>query len=160
MSNLIDFGTSLVATAPSPATSGTSLVVTAGHGSRFPAVPFYATVHPADQVPTLDNAEKVQVTTVSTDTFTIVRAQGSTTAKSIAIGWRISNAVYLADLNTGMRYQNSETTGTYVYAGHEHVTDGSWFIYRRTIATGAREYATGTSGYAAAWTARAGQTYT
>jgi microcystin-dependent protein len=46
----------------------------------------------------LDNAEKLLVTTKSTDTFTITRAQGDTTAKSIEAGWRISNAVFLADI--------------------------------------------------------------
>jgi hypothetical protein len=156
MGNLKDYATSLVATAPSPATSGTSLVVTAGEGVRFPAVPFYTTAHPADQVPTLDNAEKVQVTGVSTDTFTIVRAQGDTTAKSIAIGWRISNSIFLADLTTGYTYQDYENTGTYVYVGYEH-TDGAWYIYRRTIATNAREYASGTSAYT--WANRASETY-
>ena len=37
MDALKNFAISLVATAPSPATSGTSLVVTAGQGSYFPA---------------------------------------------------------------------------------------------------------------------------
>jgi len=160
MGNLKDYATSLVVTAPSPATSGTSLVVTAGEGVRFPAVPFYATAHPADQVPTLDNAEKIQVTTVSTDTLTIVRAQGSTTAKSIAIGWRVSNSIFLADLTTGYTYQDGPDYGaTYGYVGYSN-PDGSWYIYRRTLDTGVREYATGTSSYATNWTGRAGLTYT
>jgi len=60
---------------------------------------------------------------------------------------------------TGDSFQNEENTGTYVYVGYSN-TDGSWYIYRRTIATQTRLYATGASGYAAAWTARAGQTYT
>ncbi|MCA9340449.1 MAG: hypothetical protein KDA17_06035, partial [Candidatus Saccharibacteria bacterium] len=89
-----DFATSLVATAPSPATSGTSLVVTAAEGARFPAASFPAVAHPANQLPTLDNAEKVLVTAISTDTFTITRAQGDTTAKAIDVGWRISAAIF------------------------------------------------------------------
>ena len=40
MAALKNFSYSLVATAPSPATSGTSLVVTAGQGSYFPTTPF------------------------------------------------------------------------------------------------------------------------
>lgn len=59
---------------------------------------------------------------------------------------------------TGDSFQNEENTGTYVYVGYSN-TNGSWYIYRRTIATQTRLYATGASGYAAAWTARAGQTY-
>lgn len=97
MANLKDFATSTVATAPSPATSGTSLVVESGHGARFPSATFYATAHPDGELPTLDNAELLQVTNVSTDTLTIVRAQGDTTAKSIATGWRISNVIRASD---------------------------------------------------------------
>lgn len=97
MSNKKDFATSTVLTAPSTPTAGTSLVVQSGHGARFPSTPFYVTVHPPSEFPTLDNAEKLLVTAKSTDTFTITRAQGDTTAKSIEAGWRISNAVFLAD---------------------------------------------------------------
>lgn len=100
MGNLKDFATSTVLTPPSPADSGTTIVVQSGHGTRFPAVPFMATVHPASELPTLDNAEKVEVTARTTDTLTVLRAQGSTTAKSIEAGWRISNAVFLADIPT------------------------------------------------------------
>jgi len=97
MSNHKNFATSIVVTAPSPATSGTSLVVTTGEGAGFPTTPFFATVHPADQIPTNSNAEIVQVTGISTDTLTIVRAQKSTSAKSIASGWRITNSIYADD---------------------------------------------------------------
>jgi microcystin-dependent protein len=100
MGNLKDFATSTVLTPPSPADSGTTIVVQSGHGTRFPAVPFMATIHPASELPTLDNAEKVEVTARTTDTLTVLRAQGSTTAKSIEAGWRISNAVFLADIPT------------------------------------------------------------
>ena len=98
MANQKDFATSTVLTAPSPADSGTSLVVTAGHGARFPAAPFYVTVHPPSEMPTLDNAEKILVTAKSTDTFTITREQGDTTAKEIEVGWRISNVLFLDDI--------------------------------------------------------------
>lgn len=60
--------------------------------------------------------------------------------------------------STGYTWQDYEKTGTYVYVGYEE-TGGAWYIYRRTIATNAREYATGASGYAAAWTNRAAETY-
>lgn len=99
MANLKDFATSHVDTAPSPATTGTSLTVTTGHGSRFPASgSFYATAHPDGTLPTLDNAEVVLVSAISTDTFTITRAQKGTSAKSISTGWRISNTVFAADI--------------------------------------------------------------
>ena len=93
MDSLKNFAYSLVATAPSPATSGTSLVVTAGQGSYFPATPFDATIWPSGAQPTNTNAEIVRVTNVSTDTFTITRAQYGTTAQSIAVGYQIAQTV-------------------------------------------------------------------
>lgn len=60
--------------------------------------------------------------------------------------------------STGYTWQDYEKTTTYIYVGYEQ-TGGAWYIYRRTIATNAREYATGASGYATAWTNRASQTY-
>lgn len=95
---LKDYAISTVVTAPSPATSGTTLTVTTGHGTRFGAVPFYATLVPEGQLPTLDNAEKVKVTAISTDTLTIVRAQDGTTAKSVAAGWLVVGAVFQKDV--------------------------------------------------------------
>lgn len=98
MANKKDFATSVVATAPSPADSGTSLVVTAGHGARFPTAPFYIVAHPPSEMPTLDNAEKILVTAKSTDTFTLDRQEGDPTAKSIEVGWRVSNVLFLDDI--------------------------------------------------------------
>jgi hypothetical protein len=98
MSNKKDFATSTVLTAPSPATSGTSLVIQSGHGARFPTAPFYVTAHPPSEFPTLDNAEKLLVSSKSTDTFTIARGEADTDAKPIEAGWRISNALFLDDI--------------------------------------------------------------
>lgn len=84
---------SLVATAPSPASSGTSLVVSAGQGVLFPAVPFNCIVCPANTLPTKTNAEIIRVTNISTDTFTISRAQEGTTARNIVVGDYIANAI-------------------------------------------------------------------
>lgn len=90
---------SLVATAPSPDDSGTSLVVTAATGTRFPAVPFNATVWATGAMPTPANAEIVTVTLVATDTLTIVRAQEGTTARHVAIGDQIAATVTAKQLN-------------------------------------------------------------
>lgn len=113
MANIKDFATSLIATAPSPANSGTSLVLDAGMGARMPATPFAATIHPEGEIPTLDNAEKVNVTNVAVDTLTIQRAQGQTTAKNIGIGWRISNAIFASDLDLST-YQLKPVEGAFV----------------------------------------------
>lgn len=72
---VVDAFLSNVATAPSPATSGTSLVLTAGDGAKCPPTPFYANVWPAgESVSTTLAKETVQVTNVTGDTLTIVRA--------------------------------------------------------------------------------------
>src|ERR1051326_2432269 len=63
-----NFATTTVATAPSPATSGTSLVVTGGTGSRFPATPFNATIGASGAACTPSTCEIVRVTNRSTDT--------------------------------------------------------------------------------------------
>lgn len=88
-----NFAISAVSTAPSPAASGTSLVVTAGHGSRFPAVPFNAVIWPTGTAPTPANAEVVRVTNIATDTFTITRAQESSSARTVVVGDQIAAAI-------------------------------------------------------------------
>jgi len=82
-----------VATAPSPPTSGLSLVVTAGEAARFPAPPFNATVWPASAIPTPVNAEVVRVTAITTNTLTIVRAQEGSVARAITVGDLIAATV-------------------------------------------------------------------
>lgn len=121
MANLGNFGTSLVATAPSPATSGTSLIVTTGEGALYTSTPFYATAHPANEVPVSSNSEVVLVTNISTDTLTITRAQKGSTAKSIAVGWRISNAIYAEDIRNGS-YINNEVPGGTVNGSNVNFT--------------------------------------
>jgi hypothetical protein len=93
MDALVNFGYTLVATAPSPATSGTSLVVTAGGGALLPAAPFDLTLYAVGTNPLASNAEIVRCTVKSTDTLTITRAQYGTTAQSVAVGWAVDNAV-------------------------------------------------------------------
>lgn len=88
-----NFAISAVATAPSPATSGTSLVVTAADGTKFPAVPFDAMIWPASTQPTTSNAEIVRVTAISTDTFTITRAQESSVARTVIVGDQIAAGI-------------------------------------------------------------------
>lgn len=101
-----NFAASLVATAPSPASSGTSLVVTGGDGTKFPAVPFNATIWPTGTLPTTANAEIVRVTAISTDTFTITRTQESTAARTVVVGDNIAatiTAKTLEDVEAGSK---------------------------------------------------------
>ena len=79
----------LVDTPPSPATTGTAVVVTAGGGALFPSVPFNVTVFPGDANPSSSNAEIVRVTGITSDTLTITREQESTSARTIVAGDRL-----------------------------------------------------------------------
>jgi hypothetical protein len=88
-----NFAESLVAIAPSPAISGTSLTVTSTEGGLFPATPFNATVWPAGAQPTTANAEIVRVTNILGDVFTIVRAQEGTPANALAVGFQIAATI-------------------------------------------------------------------
>ena len=113
-----NFAYSTVATAPSPASSGTSLVVQSGDGAKFPTAPFNATIWPAGSQPSTANAEIVRVTAKSTDTFTITRAQESSSAQSIAIGYQIAATI------TAKTMTDIETTLTSgVNTLIEHVTN-------------------------------------
>lgn len=116
MAGIKDFATGIVVTAPSPATSGVTLTLQTGEGARMPAVPFFATAHPATEMPTLDNAEKVSVTDVTGDVLTIVRGQGDTTAKSIVAGWRLSNALFADNIAVALADLTDDAT-------HRLVTD-------------------------------------
>ena len=89
---------SLVATAPSPASSGLSLVVTAAQGTRFPATPFNATIWPTAVMPDPSNEEIVTVTLVATDTLTIVRAQEGSSARTVVVGDQIAATITLKTL--------------------------------------------------------------
>lgn len=88
-----NFGYSTVATAPSPATSGTSLVLQSGDGAKFPAAPFNVTIWPANTLPTTANAEIVRVTAKVTDTLTIVRTQEGSSARTVVVGDQISATI-------------------------------------------------------------------
>lgn len=111
-----NFAYSTIATAPSPATSGTSLVVASGDGTKFPAVPFNATIWPTGSQPSSTNAEIVRVTNRSTDTLTITRAQENTSARTVIVGDQIAATITnktFADVEnaiaiTGLSYQNRQ----------------------------------------------------
>lgn len=94
-----NFAYSTVLTAPSPATSGVSLVLQSGDGAKMPATPFNATVWPTGAQPTTANAEIVTVTGVATDTLTIVRQAEGTAARSIVVGDQFAATITQQTLN-------------------------------------------------------------
>ena len=93
-----NFTISTVATAPSPTTSGTSLVVATGTGSLF-AANEPAVICPANTSPDSTNSEIVTVSDVTDDTLTIVREQESTTARDIQVGDVIFQQISAKDWN-------------------------------------------------------------
>lgn len=98
-----NFAWAAVLTPPSPAASGTSLVLAAGAGALMPTPPFNATICPADTVPTTTNAEIVRVLALSGDTVTSMsRAQEGTLARTIVAG------DIFADVNTNQAMMDAE----------------------------------------------------
>lgn len=86
-----------------------TLTVAAGHGARFPAVPFNATVWPAGAQPTVDNAEIIRVTARTTDTLTFSRAQEGTTQRVLVVGDQVAatiTALILTDAELGHAIQD------------------------------------------------------
>lgn len=93
-----NFAYSTVATAPSPATSGLTLVVAAAEGARFPAPPFNLVVWAAGAVPTPANSEIVRVTGVATDTLTFSRQAEGSANRSVVVGDQVAAAITEKDL--------------------------------------------------------------
>lgn len=88
-----------ILTAPSPANSGTTLALAPG-GGPYPAAPYYALLWPdASTLPTMANAELVRVTAQTGNNVTaMTRAQGGSSAKTVAAGWLFANVVSAEDI--------------------------------------------------------------
>ena len=124
-----NFAYSTVATAPSPASSGTSLVVATGDGALFPTVPFNATVWPVGSQPTTTNAEIVRVTNITGDTLTITRTQEGSSARTIVVGDQVSatiTALTLTDVENRLlavsASNNLFSSGTVNFTGAGNIT--------------------------------------
>lgn len=89
----------------------TSLTVAAGTGALFPTLSgsnvFYATLVDAS-----NNIEIVKVTARSSDTFTIVRAQESTTARAFSTGHKVELRLTAAGLDAKLDKTGGTMTGT------------------------------------------------
>lgn len=92
-----NFAKGTVLTAPSPPTSGTTLVLDSGQGALFPdpaaGGQYPITVYPAGSSPSDANAEICYVTARTTDTLTITRAQEGSTARTVVVGDRVHAGV-------------------------------------------------------------------
>jgi hypothetical protein len=133
----------VVETAPSPASSGLTLVLQAGHGARFPPPPFPATVWPSNELPDPTNAEIVTVSAISGDTVTIVRAAEDSILRLITCGDAFASTVTAAFLSTVPQVTDALTswTGSMAIAGS--LTPGS--IQKTTL------YSPTLAGYAVKW---------
>lgn len=87
-----NFVVSTIVTPPSPASSGTSLVISIGDGAKFKTNANY-TICPANTQPTQANSEIVRVTAIATDVLIIARTQEGTSARTIVVG----DQIFLAD---------------------------------------------------------------
>lgn len=129
----VGYGVTTVATAPSPATSGTSLVVAAGEGAVKLQAAGRAFIWPSGQLPTGTNSQHVGNTEVvdytrSGDTLTITRARSGTAAIAVAIGYQLMDiAAYdqWYGANTLDNIQASRVPGTgYAVAYNEATSNG------------------------------------
>lgn len=68
-----------------------------GYVAGMPAAPFFVTITPFGQLPTMGNSEIVQVISVSGNRMNIVRAQKKTAAKSFPAGSIVTNSIYADD---------------------------------------------------------------
>jgi len=153
-----NFAYGTVATAPSPATSGTSLVLGSGQGALFPtSFPYSVVIWATGVNPTSANAEIVTVTGISTDTLTIVRAQEGTSARTVVTGDQVMYAITDEllrrleghwSITTTQRSLSSVNTAQDVFdAGQNSITlDGSTLYYIEgvyDIRTGTTSHSTG-----------------
>jgi|SRR5262245_7980910 len=88
-----NFAYSLVVTAPTPPTSGGTIIVRSGEGLLFPTPPCNVTVWPAGQLPTAANAEVVRITAKAGDTLTVTRGQEGSTLRTIIAGDQIAATI-------------------------------------------------------------------
>jgi hypothetical protein len=122
-----NFAYSTVLTAPSPATSGTSLVVQSGDGAKFPAVPFNVTIWPTAAQPLVATAEIAECTAVSGDTLTIIRAQEGTSARTVVVGDQIGYNITAALLDLPQT-NTAPATDEYVMANYSSVVGDEYVM--------------------------------
>lgn len=134
MSNRANLANGLTASALDATTN--TLRLQPGYAVSMPPVPFYLTITPFGQLPTMGNSEIVQVTAVSGDNLNIVRAQKGTVRKVFPVNSVVSNSVY-ADDKIGADNIDFTTMPAYKYSTEEQDTGQKWIdgrtIYRKVV---------------------------
>lgn len=110
---LSDLADTTVGSAPSPASSGTSLTVASSTGGWFPSsFPFDVAIGPVSTVLNRSNTEIAKCTGRTGDVLTITRAQYGTSARSIIAGDRIALVLtwtYVQALETAINALENST---------------------------------------------------
>lgn len=131
--------------------TATSLTVASGQGALFPSTAsgyfFVALVNSSNQI------EFVKVTARSSDTFTVVRAQGGTTARAYTAGDKVELRLISEALQNFVQLDGTQTisgnktlSGTNTFSGTNSFTGSVAFTSVPTFAGGNLPVANGGSG--------------
>nr|DAV83056.1 MAG TPA: tail fiber protein [Caudoviricetes sp.] len=134
MSNRANLANGITATAISA--SSNTVALQPGYAAGMPPVPFFATITPFGQLPTMGNSEIVQVTSASGNNLSVVRSQKGTVAKSFPAGSVFTNSVYADDKITADNIDFT-TLPDNKYTTNEQDTGQKWIdgrpIYRKVV---------------------------
>jgi hypothetical protein len=134
MSNRANLANGITATAISA--SSNTVALQPGYAAGMPPVPFFATITPFGQLPTMGNSEIVQVTSASGNNLSVVRSQKGTVAKSFPAGSVFTNSVYADDKITADNIDFT-TLPDNKYTTAEQDTGKKWIdgrpIYRKVV---------------------------
>lgn len=134
MSNRANLANGITATAISA--SSNTVALQPGYAAGMPPVPFFATITPFGQLPTMGNSEIVQVTSASGNNLSVVRSQKGTVAKSFPAGSVFTNSVYADDKITADNINLTTMPGN-KYKTTEQDTGQKWIdgrpIYRKVV---------------------------
>ena len=134
MSNRANLANGITATAISA--SSNTVALQPGYAAGMPPVPFFATITPFGQLPTMGNSEIVQVTSASGNNLSVVRSQKGTVAKSFPAGSVFTNSVYADDKITADNIDLT-TMPDNKYSTDEQDTGQKWIdgrpIFRKVV---------------------------
>lgn len=134
MSNRANLANGITATAISA--SSNTVALQPGYAAGMPPVPFFATITPFGQLPTMGNSEIVQVTSASGNNLSVVRSQKGTVAKSFPAGSVFTNSVYADDKITADNIDFT-TLPDNKYTTNEQDTGQKWIdgrpIFRKVV---------------------------
>lgn len=127
-----NFAYETVTTAPSPGTSGTTIVIGTTNFAQFPdpsSAPYNVVAWPAGTIPLASNAEILRVVTKGTNgTVEVTRAQESSTNRDIGVGDQFAMNITAKSISDIENYLNNTSTGAELNAptiGTATITGGT-----------------------------------